>query len=135
MNVDILQSNPRWRLYLVFAAGTTTLTLVVWIAFKRNEEVSQWFQLLGIVFTNTFKNPKLENRIENKLRWLVKKKTRDVEEGYEDDGEENYSEDGKDYEFNKSSEDSVSEDGERITIKKFKRSHRWTWMWGKLKRS
>lgn len=40
MNVDILQSNPRWWLYLPFAAGTTTLTLVVWIAFKRSDDVS-----------------------------------------------------------------------------------------------
>ncbi len=40
MNVDILKSNPHWWLYLLFAAGTCTLTLGVWIAFKRYENVS-----------------------------------------------------------------------------------------------
>lgn len=40
MNVDILESNPHWYYYLPFAVGTTALTLLVWIVFKMNENVS-----------------------------------------------------------------------------------------------
>jgi len=41
MNVDILASNPAWWIYLSVAGGTTTITLAVWILFKRNENVCQ----------------------------------------------------------------------------------------------
>ncbi|MCJ1468852.1 Ankyrin-2 [Pseudocyphellaria aurata] len=63
MNVNILQSNPSWWIYLPFAVGITILTLIVWIAFKRSEN--------------------LENRIEGKFLWLLKKKTPDEELGLE----------------------------------------------------
>ncbi|KAL4867794.1 hypothetical protein BDV12DRAFT_170852, partial [Aspergillus spectabilis] len=39
MNVDILESNPPWWLYLPLAGGTILLTLTVWIIFKRNSEL------------------------------------------------------------------------------------------------
>ncbi|KAI9741115.1 MAG: Ankyrin-2 [Cirrosporium novae-zelandiae] len=61
MNIDILQSNPSWWLYLTLAAGTTTLTFAVWIIFKGSEN--------------------LEGRIEGNFRWLTKQKIRDEETG------------------------------------------------------
>ncbi len=54
MNVDILESDPGWWWYLVFAGGTSTLTLGVWIAFKRNENVSTMNRELLINITNKF---------------------------------------------------------------------------------
>ena len=39
MNVDLLDSNPAWWLYLLFALGTATVTISVWILFKRNPSV------------------------------------------------------------------------------------------------
>ncbi|KAL3435422.1 ankyrin repeat-containing domain protein [Aspergillus tetrazonus] len=41
MNVDLLDSNPAWWLYLFFALGTATVTISVWILFKRNPSV--WY--------------------------------------------------------------------------------------------
>lgn len=60
MNVDVLKSNPRWWIYILFAAGTMILTLGVWILFK-------W--------------KKLESRIEKKFQWLVKPENFDEEKG------------------------------------------------------
>ncbi|CAG7915948.1 unnamed protein product [Penicillium olsonii] len=40
MNIDILESNPAWWLYLPFAAGTIILTLSIWILFKTRIGVS-----------------------------------------------------------------------------------------------
>lgn len=34
MNVDILESNPDWRWYLLFGGGCLTLTVLVWLIFK-----------------------------------------------------------------------------------------------------
>ena len=62
MNVDILESNPGWWIYVLFAVGTMTLTLGVWILFKREN---------------------LESRIEKRFHWLVKRKNVDEEKGLE----------------------------------------------------
>lgn len=34
MNVDILESNPDWRWYLLFGGGFVALTVLVWLVFK-----------------------------------------------------------------------------------------------------
>jgi hypothetical protein len=34
MNVDILESNPDWRWYLLFGGGCLTLTVLVWLLAK-----------------------------------------------------------------------------------------------------
>ena len=34
MNVDILESNPDWRWYLLFGGGSLMLTVIVWLVFK-----------------------------------------------------------------------------------------------------
>jgi hypothetical protein len=34
MNVDILESNPDWRWYLLFGGGCLALTALVWLLFK-----------------------------------------------------------------------------------------------------
>ncbi|MCJ1347475.1 Ankyrin-2 [Peltigera leucophlebia] len=60
MNVDILKSNPRWWIYILFALGTMILTLGVWILFKRKN---------------------LEGWIEERFQWLVKGKSVDEEKG------------------------------------------------------
>ncbi|KAL5335196.1 cora-like Mg2+ transporter protein-domain-containing protein [Aspergillus crustosus] len=39
MNVDVLESNPPWWLFLPLAGGTMLITLAVWIVFKRNSEL------------------------------------------------------------------------------------------------
>ncbi|CEL09027.1 hypothetical protein ASPCAL12170 [Aspergillus calidoustus] len=36
MNVDILESNPPWWLYIPLAGGTIVLTMTVWMIFKRD---------------------------------------------------------------------------------------------------
>ncbi|KAL3478816.1 ankyrin repeat-containing domain protein [Aspergillus californicus] len=36
MNVNVLESNPPWWLYIPLAVGTMLLTMTVWIMFKRN---------------------------------------------------------------------------------------------------
>ena len=60
MNVDVLKSNPRWWIYILFAAGTMILTLGVWILFKRKN---------------------LERRIKERFQWLVKRENFDEEKG------------------------------------------------------
>lgn len=40
MNIDVLADNPAWWLYAPVAAGTSLLTLVVWLAFKYSNNVS-----------------------------------------------------------------------------------------------
>lgn len=60
MNVDVLKSNPRWWIYILFAAGTMILTLGVWILFKRKN---------------------LERRIKERFQWLVKRENFDEERG------------------------------------------------------
>lgn len=52
MNVDILESNPGWWIYIIFAVFTMTLTFGVWIFFKRKN---------------------LEGWIEERFPWLVKR--------------------------------------------------------------
>ncbi|KAI1340908.1 hypothetical protein F5Y15DRAFT_35829 [Xylariaceae sp. FL0016] len=52
MNVDILESNPSWWLYLVFASGTLILTSAIWVIFKRD--------------------PNLQRRIEQRFSPLIK---------------------------------------------------------------
>ncbi|KAL2820950.1 ankyrin repeat-containing domain protein [Aspergillus cavernicola] len=39
MNVDILESNPPWWLYIPLAGGTIVLTMTVWMIFKRNSDI------------------------------------------------------------------------------------------------
>ncbi|KAL2871034.1 ankyrin repeat-containing domain protein [Aspergillus lucknowensis] len=39
MNVDILESNPSWWLYLPFAGGMILLTMAIWIVFKRDSHL------------------------------------------------------------------------------------------------
>ncbi|KAL2069546.1 hypothetical protein VTL71DRAFT_14225 [Oculimacula yallundae] len=51
MNINVLTSNPQWWWYLVFAGITTTITLSVWLIFKR------------------YKN--LEYNVQKKFSWLV----------------------------------------------------------------
>lgn len=60
MNVDVLKSNPRWWIYILFAAGTMILTLGVWILFKRKN---------------------LERRIKERFQWLVKRENFDEGRG------------------------------------------------------
>ena len=60
MNVDVLKSNPRWWICILFAAGTMILTLGVWILFKRKI---------------------LERRIKERFQWLVKRENFDEEKG------------------------------------------------------
>lgn len=62
MNVDILKSNPRWWIYVLFAVGMMILTSGVWILFKREN---------------------LESRIEKQFQWLVKRENVDEEKGLE----------------------------------------------------
>lgn len=62
MNVDILNSDPGWWIYVLFAVGMMILTLGVWILFKREN---------------------LESRIEKQFQWLVKRKNVDEEKGLE----------------------------------------------------
>jgi hypothetical protein len=45
MNINLLESNPAWWLYAIFAAGTAGTTLSVWVIFKRNPDV--WFGFLN----------------------------------------------------------------------------------------
>lgn len=42
MNVDILEANPSWGWYVVFMAGTLSLTMIVWIVFKRFPDVRRF---------------------------------------------------------------------------------------------
>jgi hypothetical protein len=37
MNVDILQSNPDWRWYLLFSGGCLILTVLVWLLSRHGE--------------------------------------------------------------------------------------------------
>lgn len=37
MNVDILETNPDWRWYLLFSGGCLILTALVWLFFKQIE--------------------------------------------------------------------------------------------------
>ncbi|KAL4744377.1 hypothetical protein BDW72DRAFT_188654 [Aspergillus terricola var. indicus] len=60
MNINLLESNPAWWLYVVFAAGTVVMTLSVWIIFKRN--------------------PGLEDKLETHFRWLLHKQQPEDEE-------------------------------------------------------
>lgn len=39
MNVDILESNPDWRWYLLFGGGCLALTVLVWL-FAKHGDVS-----------------------------------------------------------------------------------------------
>ncbi|KAL2822617.1 ankyrin repeat-containing domain protein [Aspergillus granulosus] len=39
MNVDILESNPPWWLYLPLAGGTILLTMTIWMIFKRDSQL------------------------------------------------------------------------------------------------
>jgi hypothetical protein len=39
MNVDILESNPPWWLYIPLAGGTIVLTMTEWMIFKRDSQV------------------------------------------------------------------------------------------------
>jgi hypothetical protein len=34
MNVDVLESNPDWRWFLLFGGSCITLTVLVWVIFK-----------------------------------------------------------------------------------------------------
>ncbi|PGH18267.1 hypothetical protein AJ79_00606 [Helicocarpus griseus UAMH5409] len=52
VNVNILANNPPWRLYILFALGTTAISLSVWIMFKRN--------------------PTLEDTIEDKFAFMLR---------------------------------------------------------------
>lgn len=53
MNIDILASNPSWWFYIIFAVGTTLLTLTVWLIFKHNSDVSlKSLTTLSVVNTN-----------------------------------------------------------------------------------
>jgi hypothetical protein len=62
MNINLLESNPAWWLYAIFAAGTAGTTLSVWVIFKRN--------------------PDLEDRLEKCFGWLFhKQEIRDEELG------------------------------------------------------
>ncbi|KAH6638134.1 hypothetical protein C7974DRAFT_390939 [Boeremia exigua] len=56
MNVDILESNPSWKWCLVFMAGTLSLTMMVWIVFKRF--------------------PDLEDKLEDSFGWLARPSVR-----------------------------------------------------------
>lgn len=40
MNIDLLESNPPWWTYIPLALGTLSLTLIVWLTFKFNRDVS-----------------------------------------------------------------------------------------------
>ncbi|KAL3428548.1 hypothetical protein BDV09DRAFT_181923 [Aspergillus tetrazonus] len=60
MNVNLLESNPAWWLYVVFAVGTAAMTISVWIVFKRD--------------------PDLEDRLERRFHWLLRKKENGDEE-------------------------------------------------------
>ncbi|KAI8720022.1 hypothetical protein NCS52_00446500 [Fusarium sp. LHS14.1] len=65
MNINLLESNPPWWFYIIFASVTMIITFAVWIVFKRY--------------------PKLEKQIEEQFEWLVdpenwqKSRARDVE--------------------------------------------------------
>jgi Mg2+ and Co2+ transporter CorA len=39
MNINLFEANPAWWWYLVFAFGTLSLTLFIWIIFKRFPDV------------------------------------------------------------------------------------------------
>ncbi|KAH6888428.1 hypothetical protein B0T10DRAFT_488158 [Thelonectria olida] len=41
MNVDVLESNPPWWIYLPLALGTSFLTLVVWLTFKFSYDLEE----------------------------------------------------------------------------------------------
>lgn len=49
MNVDILEKKTSWWWYLIFAVLTMSLTLTVWIIFKKSLDVR-------ITFFDTFLN-------------------------------------------------------------------------------
>ncbi len=74
MNVDILDPPPPWWWYLPLAVGTMSLTVSIWIVFKRNETV--WKALLHD-FISVFvacadrDGLKLEENLEKKFAWLV----------------------------------------------------------------
>ncbi|KAL4819769.1 hypothetical protein BDW67DRAFT_154099, partial [Aspergillus spinulosporus] len=60
MNVDVLESNPAWWLYMFFALGTAATTISVWILFKRN--------------------PNLVDEVEDRFQWLLRKQKPEDEE-------------------------------------------------------
>jgi uncharacterized BrkB/YihY/UPF0761 family membrane protein len=41
MNIDLLKGNPPWWWYLVFMFGTLSVTMFVWIIFKRFPDVNR----------------------------------------------------------------------------------------------
>lgn len=46
MNVNVLESNPPWWIYIPFAVVTLGLTMVVWLTFKRYPSVSRLVPLI-----------------------------------------------------------------------------------------
>jgi hypothetical protein len=52
MNVDILESNPDWRWYLLFGGGCLALTVIVWLVFKYGQVCRPVVQELPLAFAN-----------------------------------------------------------------------------------
>ena len=75
MNVDLLKDNPGWWWYPILACSTMTITMGVWLLFKRSKTVSPITQNSFHLILQALKsNYQLEGRLERQFQWFFQTK-------------------------------------------------------------